>query len=188
MEKYNVDLMKISPSWFYRKFKPEEISKLCNVRSFEGTVWKSGETLSEHAVSVCVAMPYTDQMVGPMFATVFAANVADYFVREKLFENLYVNGDALLCRTKDLDPDGKPVDKPLSFSFYRYANGISFVYFGFVNYSSKGEAIGMSAKQIAEFSAFCERLAVGIAQTSFVNGLFASISASGEDESDDDGV
>lgn len=185
--KTNVDLMDIGPSWFYRKFKYNEISKLCNVLAWEGSVSKSGEMLSEHAVSVCVAMPFTDPMTGPMFANVFLANVADYFVRLKLFDNLYVNGDSLLCRTGDRDSDGNPVDRPLSFSFYRHVNGVSFAYFGFVNYSSKGEAIGMSAKQISAFVDFCESLSVGVVQTAFVNGLFASMATDeGEVPGDDD--
>jgi hypothetical protein len=175
LEKTNIDLMEIGPNWFYQKFKYKDISKLCNVLVWEGSVAKSGEILSEHAVSVCVAMPCTDSMTGPMFANVFLANVADFFVRSKLFDNLYVNGDALLCRTEETNDDGNPVDKPLSFSFYKFANGISFVYFGFTNYSSRNEAIGMSAKQISAFVEFCETLSVGIAQTAFVNGLFASM-------------
>lgn len=184
IEKTNVDLMDIGPSWFYRKFaNPAEISKLCNVLEWEGSVSKAGQNLAEHAISVCVAMPYTDQMVGPMFASTFLANVADYLVHRKLFDNLFVNGDSLLIRTGKKDENGNPVDSALSFSFYRFANGISFVYFGFINYSSEREAIGMSAKQISEFMDFCETLSIGVAQTSFVNGLFSSIPP--EDVGDD---
>ena len=103
------------------------------------------------------------------------ANIADYFVRAKVYDKLYVNGDAIIQQTDEKNEDGTQKEISISFSFYKYMNGVSFVYFGFPNYSSAGGGIGLSKKQIEDFFSFAETLAMGILQTAFVNGMFASI-------------
>lgn len=181
IENQEIDLMEISPDWFYRSIPWNKISKLCNVKAWQGPVKKGEETMAEHAVSFCVAVPYSDPMTGPLFASTFLANIADFFVKEGIYDKLYVNGDSIMketwvpnMETKDAETERKDVS--ISFSFYKYVNGVSFIYFGFPNYSSKGDnGIGMSKKQIEGLVNFATNLSIAMLQTSFVNGLFASI-------------
>jgi len=182
IQNMEVDSMSISPDWFYRDIPWNRISKLCNVRSWQGTVKKGEETLAEHAVSFCVAVPYSDPSTGPLFSSTFLANIADFFVKSGIYDKLYVNGDTIMKETWVPNPEKKDAeterkDVSISFSFYKYINGVSFIYFGFPNYSSKAEveAIGMSKKQISDFIEFATNLSIAIMQTAFVNGLFASI-------------
>ena len=46
IQNMEIDLMSISPDWFYRDIPWNRISKLCNVRSWQGTVKKGEETLA----------------------------------------------------------------------------------------------------------------------------------------------
>ena len=180
LENFEMDLMSITPDWFYQSMPWNRISKLCNTRAWQGLVKKGDETMAEHAVSFCIAVPYSDPMTGPLFASTFLANIADFLVKSGIYDRLYVNGDSIMKEewvpnpeTKDAETERK--DIAISFSFYKYVNGVSFIYFGFPNYSSKGEGIGMSKKQIGQLIGFANSLSVGIMQTAFVNGLFASI-------------
>ena len=180
LQNFEMDLMSITPDWFYQYLPWNRISKLCNTRAWQGTVKKGDDVLAEHAVSFCIAVPYSDPMTGPLFASTFLANVADFFVKSGIYDKLYVNGDSIMKETWVPNPETKDAeterkDVAISFSFYKYVNGVSFIYFGFPNYSSKGEGIGMSKEQIAQLINFINNLSIGIMQTAFVNGLFASI-------------
>ena len=176
LEKQSVNLFDINPDWFYQKLAWNTISRLCNILTWEGMVKKGDdEVMAEHALSLCIAVPCSDQMCGPLFANTFLANIADYFVKHRFFERLFVNGDAIINQTDEVGDDGRPKEMPISFSFYRYVNGVSFIYFGFPNFSSNGGGLGLSSDQIKGFMSFSETLAISILQTAFVNGLFASI-------------
>ena len=180
LQNFEMDLMSITPDWFYQHIPWTHISKLCNTRAWQGLVKKGDDVLAEHAVSFCIAVPYSEPTTGPLFASTFVANIADFFVKRGIYEKLYVNCDSIMKETWVPNPEAKDADKvrkdvAISFSFYRYVNGVSFVYFGFPNYSSKGEGIGMSKAQIDELIEFANNLSVGIMQTAFINGLFASI-------------
>ena len=180
LQSIEMDLMSITPDWFYQSIPWNRISKLCNIRYWQGLVKKGEETMAEHAISFCVAVPYSDPMTGPLFASTFLANIADFFVKSGIYDRLYVNGDSIMKETWVPNPEKKDAeterkDVAISFSFYKYVNGVSFIYFGFPNFSSKGEAIGMSKAQIGKLIDFATNLSVGIMQTAFVNGLFASI-------------
>ena len=180
IQNFEMDLMSITPDWFYQNIPWNKISKLCNVRAWQGLVKKGDETMAEHAVSFCLAVPYSEPTTGPLFAATFLANIADFFVKSGIYDKLYVNGDSIMKETwvpnpgtKDAESERK--DVAISFSFYKFVNGVSFIYFGFPNYSSKGDGIGMSKKQIDALIEFATNLSIGIMQTVFVNGLFASI-------------
>ena len=71
IQNFEMDLMSITPDWFYQNIPWNKISKLCNVRAWQGLVKKGDETMAEHAVSFCLAVPYSEPTTGPLFAATF---------------------------------------------------------------------------------------------------------------------